>query len=166
MSRICPRTSTSRVRGTTVCLGIWVDGAIQPLTDPEGWLVTSDVGEIDADGVLRVRGRADTMFISGGENVFPESIERVLGAHPDVRAVVVVDVPDPEWGSRPWAFVDGTMDLEAARAFSATRLPRHAWVDRVLPWDSEGVGATGKPRRAWFRARAHVIRRGDAPGPD
>jgi O-succinylbenzoic acid--CoA ligase len=155
-----------RVQGTTVCLGRWVDGTIQPLADAEGWLPTGDVGELAADGTLSVLGRADTMFVSGGENVFPESIERVLGAHPDVRAVVVVDVPDPVWGARPWAFVDGDLDLASARAFLASRLPRHAWVDRVLPWAPEGVGATGKPRRAWFRQRAHALSRGGAPAPD
>lgn len=157
--RTVEATPAIRVRGTTVCLGIWSDEGLQPLTDPDGWLATGDVGEITAQGALRVHGRADTMIISGGENVFPESIERVLGAHPDVRAVVVVDVPDAEWGARPWAFVDGDLDLDAARAFLADRLPRHAWVDRVLPWSNEGVGATGKPRRAWFRARALDIQR-------
>ncbi|MEM6931344.1 MAG: AMP-binding protein, partial [Myxococcota bacterium] len=151
-------TPTLRVRGTTVALGVWSDAGIEPLTDADGWLSTGDVGELTAQGTLRVHGRADTMFISGGENVFPEAIERVLGAHPDVRAVVVVDVPDPEWGARPWAFVDGDVDLDGLRAFSSQRLPRHAWVDRVLPWSAEGVTATGKPRRVWFRARAHALR--------
>jgi len=151
-------TPAIRVRGTTVGVGVWVDGDLEPLADADGWLTTGDVGEITARGTLRVHGRADAMFISGGENVSPESIERVLGAHPDVRAVVVVDVPDPEWGARPWAFVDGEVDLDSVRTFLAPRLPRHAWVDRVLPWSEEGVTATGKPRRAWFRARARAIR--------
>ncbi len=156
--RTIEATPVIRVRGTTVCLGTWSEGDVVPLASPDGWLTTGDVGEITAEGTLRVHGRADSMFISGGENVFPESIERVLGAHPDVRSVVVVDVPDPEWGARPWAFVDGDISLEEARAFSSARLPRHARVDRVLPWSTEGVTSTGKPRRAWFRDRARAIR--------
>jgi len=148
------------VRGTTVTLGVWVEGRVQPVADAEGWLRTGDVGSLEPDGVLRVRGRADTMFISGGENVFPEAIERVLGAHPKVRQVVVVPVPDPEWGARPWAFVDGELELEAATALLAAHLPPHARVDRILPWEPAGVGATGKPRRAWFRRRALLLREG------
>jgi O-succinylbenzoic acid--CoA ligase len=149
-----------QVRGTTMALGKWVQGRVVPLTDEEGWFSTGDVGSVSPDG-LRVEGRADTMFISGGENVFPEAIERELGAHPAVRAVVVVDVPDAEWGARPWAFVDGDLTLDAARAWLTACLPRHAWVDRILPWDPRGVGATGKPRRAWFKKQALALARED-----
>lgn len=150
------------VRGPTVTLGTYDDGRVTPLRE-DGALPTGDVADLDGD-LLYVRGRSDTMFVSGGENVYPETIERVLGALPDVEAVVVVDVPDDEWGARPWAFVDGDLDLETARSVLAGRLPKHARVDRVLPWEAEGVGATGKPRRGWFRERARAIRCGDGPG--
>ncbi len=160
--RVVEALPAIRAWGPTVCLGVWSDGALQPLTDADGWLPTGDVGTLDDDGTLRVLGRADTMFISGGENVFPETIERALCAHPAVRSVVVVDVPDPLWGARPWAFVEGDLTLAAALDHLRERLPRHAWVDRVLPWEPEGVGSTGKPRRAWFRERAHALSRGDA----
>ncbi|MBO87770.1 MAG: hypothetical protein CL927_20665 [Deltaproteobacteria bacterium] len=148
-----------RVRGTTTSLGTWGPAGIEPIADPNGWYATGDLGRITAQGTLQVMGRADTMFISGGENVFPETIERVLGAHPDVRRVVVVDVPDAVWGARPWAFIDGELDLHTVRTYLQGRLPRHAWVDRVLPWDNAGVGTTGKPLRAWFRAAAHTLSR-------
>ena len=164
--RVVEALPSIRVRGTTVCLGQWEDGALQPLTDADGWLITGDFGHITDDGTLRVRGRADTMFISGGENVFPESIERVVGAHPAVRQVVVVDVPDDEWGARPWAFVDGELDEGEARQLMAEHLPRFAWVDRFVPWDEDGVGATGKPRRGWFRARAHELKRRGSSAPE
>ncbi len=65
---------------------------------PDPWFVTSDLGEIDDEGALRVLGRADNVIVTGGEKVSPERVEAVLRTHPDVNEVVVVGVADPEWG--------------------------------------------------------------------
>jgi O-succinylbenzoic acid--CoA ligase len=71
-------------------------------TDPrdrDGWLPTGDAGAWDAEaGLLRVFGRTDDVVVTGGENVWPAAVERVLARHPAVAEVAVVGRPDPEWG--------------------------------------------------------------------
>ena len=98
---------------------IWVRGASRfqgylrgalggPLAEPfdaDGWFATGDLGRFDAAGRLVVTGRADLQFVSGGENVQPEAIERVLRAVDGVAEAVVVPVPSATFGARPVAFV-------------------------------------------------------------
>jgi o-succinylbenzoate---CoA ligase len=93
------------VRGETL-FACYVEGEDldRPL-DAEGWFHTGDLGEIDEDGYLRVGGRVDNLFISGGENVQPEEIEEALCRLGGVDEAVVVPVPDEEFRARPVAFV-------------------------------------------------------------
>ncbi|MEV0713313.1 AMP-binding protein [Asanoa sp. NPDC050611] len=76
-----------------------------PVESRDGLLATGDLGFLDEDGLLTVSGREDDMVISGGENVFPSSVEDLLAALPAVREVAVVGVPDAEFGQRLAAFV-------------------------------------------------------------
>lgn len=69
------------------------------------FMVSGDVGRLDAQGRLYVVGRDDDMIVSGGENVHPIEVEKVLGAHPGVRDVVVVGVDDETFGQRLAAYV-------------------------------------------------------------
>src|SRR3546814_9739653 len=62
--------------------------------DGDGWLPTGDLGEL-VGGRLHVHGRRGDMIITGGENVWPTPVERVLATHPAVREVAVVGRPDP-----------------------------------------------------------------------
>jgi len=71
----------------------------------EGYMVSGDVGRLDEDGRLYVVGRDDDMIVSGGENVYPAEVEKVLGNHPAVREVVVVGVDDASFGQRLAAYV-------------------------------------------------------------
>lgn len=73
--------------------------------DAEGWIVTGDLAVADADGRVRIKGRADNMFISGGENVSPEEIEQTLMKHPAVAGAICAGVPDSTWGQVPVALV-------------------------------------------------------------
>ncbi|HTV12684.1 MAG TPA: AMP-binding protein [Acidimicrobiales bacterium] len=68
--------------------------------DGEGWLPTGDRGYLDEQGRLRVEGRLSDMVVTGGENVWPLAVERVLAEHPGVAEVAVSSCPDPEWGER------------------------------------------------------------------
>lgn len=77
-------------------------------TDPrtsDGWFPTGDLGELTDDGRVIVHGRKGDLIISGGENVWPEPVERLLAARPDIADVGVAGVPDPEWGAVVTAFV-------------------------------------------------------------
>jgi long-chain acyl-CoA synthetase len=71
----------------------------------EGWLHTGDMGELDADGYLYVRGRKKDMVIVGGYNVYPREVEEVLCRHPAVAEAAVVGGPDPYWGECLHAYV-------------------------------------------------------------
>jgi O-succinylbenzoic acid--CoA ligase len=78
---------------------------LRPLVDDDGWLVTSDLGEVSADGTLRITGRVSDRIISGGVNVDPVEVERHLERHPGVAEVAVVGTPDTRWGERVTAVV-------------------------------------------------------------
>jgi o-succinylbenzoate---CoA ligase len=96
----------------------------------DGWLRTHDLGRVDDDGRLRVLGRTDSVVISGGLNVPAEAVETMLERHPLVRSVVVVGVPDDEWGERVTAVVEvaAHVDLDDLRDLVEPR----AWAPRGL----------------------------------
>jgi O-succinylbenzoic acid--CoA ligase len=145
------------VRGETLFAGYVEGAAIDRPLDTDGWFRTGDLGELDADGYLRVRGRKDNLFVSGGENIQPEEIEEVLCRLEGVEDAVVVPIPDPEFGSRPVAFVRGGRLDDPTRALEPL-LPRfkipvafHRW-----PGGVEGM----KVDRAFFSERARRLHRG------
>src|SRR5207302_11346605 len=72
---------------------------------PDGWLRTGDLGELTADGRLRMLGRLKDVFRVGGEHVAPAEVEEVLLAHPGVETAQVVGVPDARLGEVPCADV-------------------------------------------------------------
>ena len=97
-------------------------------------------------GRVRVFGRAGDLIITGGENVWPAAVERVLHTHPDVAEVAVVGRIDPEWGHRVVAVVvprdpARPPTLASLRAHAKAELPAYA-----APRDLEVVGAL--PRTA------------------
>jgi O-succinylbenzoic acid--CoA ligase len=71
----------------------------------DGWLHTGDLGRLDREGLLHVQGRTKELIVTGGENVAPLEVERVLASHPRVMEAAVAGVPDPEWGEAIVAFV-------------------------------------------------------------
>lgn len=94
-----------------------------------GWIETGDLAYRDDEGDLMLCGRLDDMIISGGENVYPLELEHVLQQHPDVEAVAVIGIPDPEFGQRLKAVVvpkHGVHGDEAAlRAWLKLRVARY-----------------------------------------
>jgi len=93
------------VRGPNVFAGYWRNAEATEAAFADGWLLTGDVAERDAEGFYRIAGRIKDMVISGGENVYPAEIEDVLHAHPAVLEAAVVGVPDERWGEACAAFV-------------------------------------------------------------
>lgn len=115
--------------------------------DADGWFDTGDLGQIDAHGFLNVKGRADSMIVSGGENVYPHEVENVLKTHPCVFEVAIVVVKDEEFAHKMVAAVvlerDGTLDGETLREWLKQRLerfkvPRRIVVVPVIPHNSLG----------------------------
>ena len=145
------------VRGATRFLG-YVDGErIRRPFDDAGWFRTGDLGTLEPDGLLRVVGRKDNLFISGGENIQPEAIEKVLLQIAGVSEAVVVPVPDEEFGHRPVAFLrgDGRIPSESAiRLELEKRLPRFMIPVAFHPWPAGELQGSIKPSRDALRRRA------------
>lgn len=148
------------VRGPTVMRGYLDDPAATEAAIRDGWLRTGDLGEIDADGCLRVLARRDDLIVSGGENVYPAEIEHALREHADVAEAVVIGVPDETWGEVPLAFVElrgpGSPDL---RAFLEPRLARYK-LPRIAFIAAIPRLANGKPDRAAMKERHRGVRHG------
>ncbi|MGF1737242.1 o-succinylbenzoate--CoA ligase [Photobacterium satsumensis] len=100
------------VKGKTSGMGYYRNRTIFPFSEQE-WFATKDLADWH-DEELFIRGRKDNMFISGGENIQPEEIERVLLAHPAVHQAFVLPVDDKEYGQRPAAIVATSLELDAA----------------------------------------------------
>ncbi|MEQ1873515.1 MAG: AMP-binding protein [Ilumatobacteraceae bacterium] len=126
--------------------------------DGDGWLHTGDLGEFLPDGRLHVDGRADDLIITGGENVWPETVEGVIRTHPAVRDVAVVGVPDREWGQRlvVWIVPQNTPPLLAeVRAHVLESLPAFC-----VPKELHLTDAL--PRTTLGKLQRHVLLTGTA----
>lgn len=148
------------VRGRTLFAGYVQDGEPNRPLDGEGWFRTGDLGEMDAGGYLRVAGRRDNLFVTGGENVQPEEIEEALGRIEGVQEAVVVPVPDPEFGARPVAFVrmlDAANPPPNLAGSLGALLPRFKVPDAFYPWPDGAPRAVMKTNRAFFREHARRI---------
>ncbi len=73
--------------------------------DPEGWIHTGDLGSLDEQGYLRLKGRGSEMYIRGGYNVYPAEVENVLARHPKVSRAAVIGIPDATFGELGCAFI-------------------------------------------------------------
>lgn len=129
-----------------------LDADLFEVRDGTRWLRTSDLGRWGDDGRLEVLGRADDVLVTGGVKVPPAAVERVLAGLPGVGEVLVVGVPDPEWGQALVAVVvpasgapaPGLADLRdaAAAALGGPAAPRHLVTVGALP-----LRGPGKPDR-------------------
>jgi len=127
----------------------------------DGWLRTGDLGELTAEGRLRMIGRLKDVFRVGGENVAPAEVEEVLLAHPAVETAQVVGVPDARLGEVPCAYV--TLKSEASeeallawcKARCANfRVPRYLKI--VEDFEAIGMTASGKVQKT--KLREHALR--------
>ena len=126
-----------QVRGAILPRAIFSGGELREALTCDGWFSTGDAGSFDAAGNLVVSGRRSRMFISGGENICPEIIETLLASFPQVQRVVVVGVPNEEFGARPVAFVAGDASPDRVKEFLKARLEGFYVPDAFLPWPSE-----------------------------
>ena len=133
-------------------VGYWQRPEETAQTLVDGWLHTGDLGYLDEDGYLYIVGRKKDMIISGGLNVYPAEIEKVVVAHAGVRECAVVGTTDERFGEVGLAHVvpqDGVeVDLDEVRAFAAEQLstykvPKH-WVVRRDPLPRNPAGKVQK----------------------
>lgn len=104
------------IKAPTVTPGYWNNEEATRQTIVNGWFHTGDLMRCDNEGYYYVVDRLKNMYISGGENVYPAEVERVLLSHPAVEAAVIVGVPDEKWGEAGKAFVIRKKDTDVNEA--------------------------------------------------
>lgn len=112
------------VRGDSLFQGYW-DGS--KLHVPDLWFPTGDLGQFDPDYGFAIVGRKDNQFISGGENIQPEEIEKQLLKFPSIIEAVVVPKMDPEYGQKPVAFLrtSAKLDKNSLKTHLLLNLPKY-----------------------------------------
>jgi acyl-CoA synthetase (AMP-forming)/AMP-acid ligase II len=117
-------------------VGYWRDPERTNATiDDDGWLHTSDLGEVDSNGCLRIVGRTNDMYIRGGYNVHPLEVESVLVEHPNVAAVAVTARADDVMGEIGVAVVvphGEPPTLDDLRAFAGPRLASYKLPEAIV----------------------------------
>jgi len=138
-------------RGSIMMNEYWQDPVRTAETIRNGWLHTGDLARRDEDGYYYLVDRARNLYISGGENVYPAEVERVLREHPEVEDAAVVGIADEVWGETGHAFVipkaEGGLSSEALIAFCEGKLARFKWPKKVTFCSEFPRTALGKVRK-------------------
>jgi O-succinylbenzoic acid--CoA ligase len=132
------------------------DGSTGRVPGPDGdtsWFSTGDAGHFGEGGDLAVSGRIDDVITTGAEKVWPDVVERVLSAHPDVAEVAVWKRSDPDWGERVVAWVVPTDDAPSLDEL------RKVVADAIAPWAApkELVIVDDLPRTASGKVRRRAL---------
>jgi len=153
------------VRGENVAAAYWKSGVLQP-SGEEGWLHTGDLGEVDAEGNLRFRGRKKNVIVTAaGLNVYPDDLENALRLQCGVRDCVVIPFPQ-DGNAEPCAILLLQESNEsAARAAvdgANASLAEYQRIRRWLLWPETDFPrtATGKPRLPAISSRAQDLLNG------
>jgi acyl-CoA synthetase (AMP-forming)/AMP-acid ligase II len=133
------------------------DPAATAETWKEGWLVTGDIGKLDADGYLYIVGRSKDVIIRGGNNVHATDVEHVLVRHPSVKEAAVVGAPHPVLGEDLVAFIvlraGAPTDADAVRDFALEQLADYKVPRRYVFVEALPRNATGKVVKPELKAR-------------
>ncbi len=154
------------LRGPHAFSGYWNNPqATQDTIEPNGWVHTGDLAQQDQDGFFYIVGRKKALIISGGENVFPIEIERVLEEHPSVDEAAVVGMPDEKWGEVGCAFVvlkRGVIaSTEELLKFMRTKLARYKIPKRIVFLEELPKTSTGKIAKRELEKQAHSMAEND-----
>ena len=134
------------VRGDNVFSGYWnmPEKTAEELR-PDGWFITGDLGQLDADGYVTIVGRGKDLIISGGFNVYPKEVEEVLDALPQILETAVIGLPDADLGEKVVAVVVLKKDMNEAAVLDAAckslaryKCPREIHFLEALPRNTMG----------------------------
>jgi O-succinylbenzoic acid--CoA ligase len=135
------------VRGPTVCKG-YLDPETPAPRIFDGWLHTGDLGSIDQDGFLTIKGRKDDMFISGGENIHAGEIESVVKKFWKIKDAAIIPVSHPKWGHRPVLIAEtnegSSVTLDEIKVFLSDKIAKIKIPDHVYQVDALPRTAIGK----------------------
>jgi len=147
------------VRGPNVMTGYWRDPERTAEVLHDGWYATGDLGTVDAQGNIRIVGRArDLIVLPSGMNVWPQDIEDVLRSHPAVKDAVVLAVPTAAGGATLHAYLlpsspsDRATDVGRIVAEGNARLAQHQRIATASWWEESDF-----PRTALLKVRRHLL---------
>jgi fatty-acyl-CoA synthase len=146
------------MRGPTVTKGYWNQPEETAKSfDSDGWFATGDVAYWDEDGFIYIVDRCKEMIITGGMNVYPAEIEKVLCEHPRVASAAVVGLPDEKWGERVTALIvprgEDPVDEKELLAYCREMMSNYKVPRQFEFLDSFPVGPTGKILKMELQAR-------------
>jgi long-chain acyl-CoA synthetase len=115
---------------------------------PDGYYRTGDVFRRDANGFFFFVGRADDMFVCGGENIYPGEVEKMLERHPGIHQAAVIPIPDELKGHKPIAFVvragGANLDEQAVKSYALANAPAYQHPRQVIFIDEMPLAGTNK----------------------
>ncbi len=139
------------VQGSIMMNEYWQDPVLTEETIQHGWLHTGDLARRDEEGYFYMVDRAKDMYISGGENVYPAEVERVLREHPDIEDVAVVGTRHEAWGEVGVAYLicrgNALITAEDLARFCDGRLARYKWPKQVVTCRDFPRTSLGKVRK-------------------
>jgi fatty-acyl-CoA synthase len=152
------------VRGPNVLFEYWGNARATAEALREGWFHTGDIGTRDADGYFFIHDRKSNLIISGGENIYPAEVERVLHEHAAVAEAAVIGWPDPRWQEVPVACIvrrsEAAADAAEIERFCLAQLARYKVPRRYVFLDSLPRNALGKVQH--FRLKELIADRKSA----
>lgn len=157
------------LRGPNVTSGYLDNAEANKSAFIDGWFRTGDLGVLDDDGYLFLRGRIKEIIDRGGMKISPLEIEKVLLEHPAVAEAIAFPIPHPSLGEQVGAAVvfrpGASADERSVAGFAALRLADFKQPTRIAILDEIPKGPTGKPQRVGMAARIGWEPDGAAAGP-
>ncbi|VAX37111.1 O-succinylbenzoic acid--CoA ligase [hydrothermal vent metagenome] len=150
------------IKGNTLFKGyLQKNNKIDRSIDSEGWFATGDLGSITKDGFLNISGRKDNMFISGGENIQPEEIEKYLCQIDGIQNAIVIAAADKKFGFRPKAFVQlekkSKLKTKDIIYHLSTHLPKFKCPDKFFLWPKKMTNKSIKIKRSDFKNLHDIV---------
>jgi len=143
--------------GPNVMSGYWDMPEETRETIVDAVLHTGDLGYTDEDGFFYIVGRAKDMYRSGGENVYPAEVEKILSDHPKIEDVAIIGVPDKKWGETGMAFIVCRKGLNISKeeiiAFLDGKVARFKFPGRIEVIETLPTTSWGKVKKAELRKR-------------
>jgi acyl-CoA synthetase (AMP-forming)/AMP-acid ligase II len=145
-------------RGFTAIKGYWQGGRVNPDSLPGGWFKTGDIGVLEDGHFLRILDRAKDMIITGGANIYPAEVERVIATMKGVQMCALIGVPDRVMGELSVAYVvpsrPGAVTPEAVEAFCRDQLSSYKVPRKFVLVESLPMTPTGKIQKNELRKLA------------
>ena len=150
------------IRGKNIMREYWNLPEASADTLRNGWLHTGDVATTDEEGFIYIVDRLKDMIISGGENIYPAEIEKIIAGMPGVFQVAVIGQSDPKWGETPVAVIvrnnGGGLDEQQVFEYCQGKMARYKQPKKVIFLDALPATPTGKIQKRQLKEQLESMR--------